>query len=109
MTIWTKRSPSTKLADAAGALDAAGWSGPVAAPGGFTARLRRAARRNAFKLTVVLPTLLAAAYLVFVATPQYDSEARFLIRGRSAPTPTGIGDMLQGAGFRPSQEDAMGI
>jgi capsular polysaccharide transport system permease protein len=109
MTIWTKRSPSTKLPDAAGTLDQTGWSGPVPAPGGFVGRLRRAAKRNAFKLTVVLPTLLAAAYLIFVATPQYDSEARYLIRGRSAPSPTAVGGMLQGSGFRPSQEDAMGI
>lgn len=110
MTIWTKRSPSTKLPDAAGTLDATGWSGPVPAPGGLVARLRRLARRNAFKLTVVLPTLLAALYLGVLATPQYDSEARFLIRGRSAsPAVPGLGEMLQGSGFRTSQEDAMGI
>jgi capsular polysaccharide transport system permease protein len=110
MTIWTRRSPSTKLPDAAGTLDATGWSGPVPAPGGFVARLRRSARRNAFKLTVVLPTLLAALYLGVLATPQYDSEARFLIRGRSAsPVVPGLGEMLQGSGFRTSQEDAMGI
>ena len=109
MTIWTKRSPSTKLPDAVSVLDTAGWSGPVPAPGAFGARLRRAAMRNAFKLTVVLPTLVAAAYMIFVATPQYDSEARFLIRGRSQAPPSGISEMMAGAGFRPSQEDAMGI
>lgn len=109
MTIWTKRSPSTKLPDAAGALDTAGWSGPVAAPAGFSARLRRTARRNAYKLTVLLPTLLAALYFGFVAAPQYDSEARFLIRGRTPAPPSGIGEMMAGAGFRPASEDAMGI
>ena len=109
MTIWTKRSPSTKLPEAAGVLDTAGWSGPVPAPGGLGARLRRAAKRNSFKLTVLLPTAIAAAYLVFIATPQFDSEARFLIRGRSPAPPSGISEMMAGAGFRPSQEDAMGI
>ncbi|MDN3566896.1 capsule biosynthesis protein [Paeniroseomonas aquatica] len=108
MTIWTKRSPSTKLPDAA-VLDTAGWSGPVPSPGGLGARMRRAAKRNAFRLTVVLPTLVAAAYLVLVATPQYDSEARFLIRGRSQAPTSGLGEMMAGAGFRPSHEDAMGI
>lgn len=109
MTIWTKRSPSTKLPEAAGVLDTAGWSGPVPAPGGFGARLRRAAKRNSFKLTVLLPTMIAAAYLVFIATPQFDSEARFLIRGRSPAPPSGISEMMASSGFRPSQEDAMGI
>ncbi|MFC7692594.1 hypothetical protein ACFQY5_26475 [Paeniroseomonas aquatica] len=108
MTIWTKRSPSTKLPDAA-VLDTAGWSGPVPSPGGLGARMRRAAKRNAFRLTVVLPTLVAAAYLVLVATPQYDLEARFLIRGRSQAPTSGLGEMMAGAGFRPSHEDAMGI
>ena len=111
MTIWTKRSPSTKLPEATDVLDTAGWSGPVPAPGRFGARLRRAANRNSYKLTVLLPTAIAAAYLVFIATPQFDSEARFLIRGRSPAPPSGISEMMAsaGAGFRPSAEDAMGI
>ncbi|SDB09399.1 hypothetical protein [Belnapia rosea] len=110
MTIWTRRSPSTKLSEAADALDSAGWSGPVAAPSAG-ARLRRFARRHSYALTVLLPTLLAGAYLVGVATPQFDSEARYLIRGRSAPSMPagGLGDIMSGGGIRPSQDDAMGI
>ncbi|CAA9285492.1 MAG: Capsular polysaccharide export system inner membrane protein KpsE [uncultured Craurococcus sp.] len=110
MTIWTRRSPSTKLSEAAGTLDAAGWSGPVPQPG-FGARLRRWARRHAFALTVILPTALAGIYLLGIAAPQYDSEARYLIRGRSAAAPSlgGLGDMMSGGALRPSAEDAMGI
>jgi len=108
MTIWTKRSPSTRLPDAGAALDDSNWSGPVAAPRAGQ-RLRRWARRRAYTLTVLLPTLLAAVYFFGIAAPQYDSEARFLIRGRSAPPPGGVGEALAGAGFRPMAEDAMGV
>ena len=61
------------------------------------------------KLLVLLPTLLAALYFFALAAPQYDSEARFLIRGRQAAPSSGLGEMLQTAGFRPAQEDAMGV
>lgn len=110
MTIWTRRSPPTKLPDSAEALDGAGWSGPVARPASG-ARLRRWARRRAFSLTVILPTVLSGAYLLGVAAPQFDSEARYLIRGRAAAAPSlgGLGDMMSGGGPRPAAEDAMGI
>ncbi|MBL6453864.1 capsule biosynthesis protein [Belnapia sp. T6] len=73
--------------------------------------MRRFARRRAYALTVLLPTAIAGGYLFGYAAPQYDSEARFLVRGRSAPSPSmgGLGEMMSGAGFRPAQEDAMGI
>lgn len=109
MTIWTKQSPPTRLPDAT--LDPAGWSGPVAAPG-LLARLRRLVKRNAYKVTVLLPTLLAALYLYGVAAPQYESEARFIVRGRSGAGGGGgggLGEMMAGAGFRPASEDAMGV
>ncbi|MDO9707385.1 capsule biosynthesis protein [Paracraurococcus lichenis] len=110
MTIWTKQSPPTTLPEAG--LDAAGWSGPVPAPGLLT-RLRRLVRRNAFTVTVLLPTLLAAVYLYGIAAPQYESEARFLVRGRSSGGGGGggggLGEMMASAGFRPASEDAMGV
>ena len=94
------------------ALDPAGWSGPVPMPGLLT-RLRRFVKRNAFKVTVLLPTLLAALYLYGIAAPQYESEARFLVHGRSAGGGGGEGGglaaMAQSAGFRPASEDAMGV
>lgn len=108
MTIWTKRSPSTSPPDAARGLEGSIWSGPVARPGAW-ARVRRFARRRAYALTVLLPTLLAAVYFFGIAAPQYDSEARFLIRGRSAAPIGGLGEALAGSGFRPMSEDAMGV
>ncbi|RAI58401.1 capsule biosynthesis protein [Roseicella frigidaeris] len=109
MTIWTKRSQPTRLPEAA--IDPAGWSGPVPMPG-LLARARRVLQRNAFKVTVLLPTLLAALYLFGFAASQYEAEARFLVRGRSSGGGGGAGalaEMAQGAGFKPASEDAMGV
>lgn len=108
MTIWTKQSPPTSLPEAA--LDPAGWSGPVPMPGLLT-RLRRFLKRNAFKVTVLLPTLLTAVYLYGFAAPQYESEARFLVRGRSGGGggAGGMAEMMASAGFKPASEDAMGV
>ncbi len=108
MTIWTKQSPPTRLPEAA--IDAAGWSGPVPMPG-LATRLRRFVKRNAFKVTVLLPTLLAALYLYGIAAPQFESEARFLVRGRSGGSAGGggVAEMMQSAGFKPASEDAMGV
>jgi capsular polysaccharide transport system permease protein len=107
MTIWTRRSRLTARSEV-GALEPVGWSGPVerpAAPGA----LRRWARRRPFTLLVLLPTLLSAVWLFGFAAPQFDSEARFLIRGRSAPPTAGLEAAMQGAGFSRSAEDAMGV
>ena len=112
MTIWTRRSPPTTLPPDAGGLDAAaGWSGPIPAPDRPLARIRRWARRRPFTLAVLLPTLLAALYFYGLAAPQYQSEARFLIRGRQseAAGSGGVSAMLQGAGFGQASEEAMGV
>ncbi|WP_128080055.1 capsule biosynthesis protein [Roseicella frigidaeris] len=79
---------------------------------GLLARARRVLQRNAFKVTVLLPTLLAALYLFGFAASQYEAEARFLVRGRSSGGGGGAGalaEMAQGAGFKPASEDAMGV
>jgi capsular polysaccharide transport system permease protein len=124
MTIWTRRSPLTKRPDTAlpappnatpvvqvaspGALPDVGWSGPL--PRASRKGLwRRRFGRHPFKLLVLLPTALVALYFSALAAPQYESEARFLIRGRQSSAPSGLGEMLQSAGFRPANEDAMGI
>lgn len=118
MTIWTKRSPPTRRVDGlstalpGGTITDGAWSGPVAPPrdrGGLLARLRRRAGRHPFKLLVLLPTALVGLYFFGIAAPQYESEARFLIRGRQASPASGLGEALQGAGFRPANEDALGI
>ena len=58
------------------------------------------------------PTLLAAIYLFGIAAPQFETEARFLVRGRSSGGGGGAGalaEMAQGSGFKPASEDAMGV
>src|SRR5215203_2983957 len=119
MTIWTKRSPTTKRGDGGlttavpgGALHGGAWSGPVPPPRatGRFARLRRRLGRHPFKLLVLLPTALVGLYFFAFAAPQYESEARFLIRGRQASSASSsLGEAMQSAGFRPANEDAMGI
>lgn len=109
MTIWTRRSPRISAPDAA-EFETYGWSGPVDPPGGVLPRLRRWARRRAFTLCVALPTLVAAAWILGVAAPQFESEARFLIRGRQAPPAIGgVAEVAAAAGFSRASEDAMGV
>ena len=81
------------------------WSGPVPAPRreGVLRRLRRQAQRHPFRLLVLLPTLLAGLYLFGLAAPQYESEARFIIRGRQAQ-PGDQGRRRDGMGHRLAAE-----
>lgn len=59
------------------------------AGGGFHARrgerLMRFVAVAGFVVVVVIPSLLGAAYFGFIASNQYVSEARFAVRGGSAP------------------------
>ena len=109
MTIWTKQSPPTRLPEAGAADPGAGWSGPVPAPPGILARLWRWTKRHSFGMGVLLPTLLAAIYFFAVAAPQYVSEARFVVRGRQAQPANPMSEMISQAGFKPVQEEAMGV
>lgn len=63
-----------------------------------------------FLLIVVLPSVLSAIYLLLIASPQYVSEARFVVRtasgGGGAST---LGVALQGVGLAPAQTDAFAI
>ena len=69
-------------------------------------------RRHAFALVVGLPTLLAALYLFALASPQYASEAQFVVRGVEPQGPR-IGGMGQlfglGAGLAPGQQEAQSV
>ena len=91
---------------APGGLPDVSWTGPLPRP---RRRWRRRLARHPFKLLVLLPTVLVAGYYFAFAAPQYESEARFLIRGRQSGAPSALGEALQSAGFRPSNEDALGI
>lgn len=63
-----------------------------------------AARRGpslpwAFIVVVVIPTLIAAIYLLFVASPRYVSEAQFIVRSADERPATSIGTALEGVGI----------
>jgi capsular polysaccharide transport system permease protein len=50
-----------------------------------------------FGLVVVLPILLSALYLRFIASDQYASEARFAVRGSERPMADSIGPLVPSA------------
>jgi capsular polysaccharide transport system permease protein len=58
-----------------------------------------------FLLAVVLPTLLSAIYFGLMASDVYISESRFVVRSPQKQSPSGLGAILQGAGFSRSQDD----
>lgn len=62
-----------------------------------------------FLLVVVIPTLAAAIYFLFLATPRYVSEARFVVRAAGQSQPSALGVTLQGAGLAPAQTDAFAV
>lgn len=61
-----------------------------------------------FLVVVALPTLIAAIYLLFVATPRYVSEARFIVRTPTSQ-PSSLGVALQGVGLSSNQTDAFAV
>jgi len=63
----------------------------------------------AFAIVVIMPTLLAAIYLLLIASPRYVSESRFIVRQPSQPQPSGLGVALQGIGISSGQTDAFAV
>lgn len=63
----------------------------------------------AFCVVVVLPTVLAAVYFLFIAAPQFVSEARFIIRSPSQDRPSGFDFALQGVGLSSTQTDVFAV
>lgn len=61
----------------------------------FTELRNRIRNNQSFLLCVLLPTFLVALYLVFIATPQYISEAHFVVRGRSGQSGISLSNILQ--------------
>lgn len=72
-------------------------------------RRRRTLRHLPMLLLVVLPTLLATYYYFVVATPQYVSEARFVVRGQSGAQPGMLSGLLQSAGIGRAQDDTFAV
>lgn len=58
-----------------------------------------------FLFTVILPTIVAIIYFGLITSDVYVSESRFLIRSPEKQAVSGIGALLQGAGFSRSQDD----
>ncbi|MFN7106669.1 MAG: chain-length determining protein [Brevundimonas sp.] len=73
------------------------------------AEAKRATARRipiAFLCVVVAPTVIAAIYLLGVASPQYVSEARFVVRSQAREQPSSLGAALQGVGLSAGTGDA---
>jgi len=55
--------------------------------------------RPLFLAMVVIPTLIAALYFCLIAAPIYVSEASFVVRSPSQPSPGALDSVLQGVGL----------
>src|ERR1700728_1303618 len=73
------------------------------------AQKRHLRRFAPFFSLVILPTLVAAGYLYGVATHQYVSEARFVVRGPSQQAPGVLSGLLQSAGVARAQDDTYAV
>ncbi|BBP04822.1 capsule polysaccharide export protein [Sulfuriferula plumbiphila] len=62
-----------------------------------------------FLLTVALPTLLSIIYFGLIASDVYISESRFVVRSPDKQSTTGLGALLQGAGFSKAQDDSFAV
>lgn len=73
-------------------------------------RLPATARRAAWLLLVLLPTLLTALYFGLVATDRYVSEAKFVVRTAAKPVGgAGLGAILQMAGLGRAQDEIYSV
>ncbi len=70
---------------------------------------RRLARFAPFGLVVILPAILAAIYLFAIASDQYVSEARFVVRGPNQQTPNALSSILQTAGVSRADDDTYAV
>jgi capsular polysaccharide transport system permease protein len=62
-----------------------------------------------FLLSVVLPTVFSTVYFGLVTSDVYISESRFVVRSPKQQTPTGLGAILQGAGFSRAEDDTHSV
>ena len=74
---------------------------------GIVDRIKRINRL--FLYAVVVPTLLSILYFGFIASDVYISESRFVVRSPDKQTATGLGALLQGAGFSKAQDDSFAV
>lgn len=85
---------------------------PVAAP---TAELpwyswpvqrARLFKKRWYLTLVVVPTVVSAIYLLFIAANRYESEARFVVRSPNTSAASQITNLVQGTGIVLSSDDA---
>jgi BexC/CtrB/KpsE family polysaccharide export inner-membrane protein len=88
------------------------YLGPLSASGAST-RMKAPLLKRApwpFIVIVLIPTLLAAIYYLFIAAPRYVSEAQFIVRAPSGGSqPSSLGVALQGVGLASTQTDAFAV
>lgn len=84
------------------------YVGPLADTKGKVARALPLLERIplSFMVLVVLPVILAIVYYLFIASPRYVSEARFVVRKANQDQPSALGMTLQGVGLTTTQSDA---
>lgn len=66
-------------------------------------------RNKLFLLTVVLPTLISILYFGIIKSDVYVSESRFVVRSPDRPVQTGLGAIIQGAGFSRALDDTYSV
>ena len=92
-----KLSPPTTAFDGPATEALPAWSpAPPAPPPRPHGRLGRFLR-HPFTWWVLLPTLIAATYFYGIASPQFVSEARFVVRSRADAPQVSLGAVLSGA------------
>jgi capsular polysaccharide transport system permease protein len=65
--------------------------------------------RPLFYLMVVLPGLVAAIYYLFIASPVYVSEARFIVRAAAPTQASSFNLILQNVGLGQAETDAFAV
>ncbi len=63
----------------------------------------------AFVIVVGIPTLVAVVYCLFIASPIYVSEAKFIVRTQAQEAPSSLGIALQRVGLAASSSDAFAV
>jgi len=75
----------------------------------FSLKQRLSALNGLFVLTVVVPTVIAVVYFGLITSDVFVSESRFVVRSPQRQAPSGLGALLQGAGFSRSQDDTYSV
>ena len=84
--------------------------GPLSRPQSSDASARRLpAVPWAFFGVVVVPTLIAAIYLLFLASPRYVSEAQFIVRSSDEGAVSSLGSALEGVGIGSKSANAHAV